>query len=133
MLQWKYFLTFELVWAILTKTFNMDLFMTMAGKNYWEQNIYVLTNKNFHLYLNSGWEVKMKGTYFNLLSLFILQSQNLPYFTRDESRAITMILFNLDWRSMDFVCLYSTFVPGHDLPVTKGLKKMISSGKMRKK
>lgn len=133
MLQWKYFLTFELVWAILTKTFNMDLFMTMAGKNYWEQNIYVLTNKNFHLYLNSGWEVKMKGTYFNLLSLFILQSQNLPYFTRDESRAITMILFNLDWRSMDFVRLYSTFVPGHDLPVTKGLKKMISSGKMRKK
>lgn len=133
MLQWKYFLTFELVWAILTKTFNMDLFMTMAGKNYWEQNIYVLTNKNFHLYLNSGWEVKMKGTYFNLLSLFILQSQNLPYFTRDESRAITMILFNLDWRSMDSVCLYSTFVPGHDLPVTKGLKKMISSGKMRKK
>lgn len=133
MLQWKHFVAFDLVWTILIKAFNTDLFMTTAGRKYWEQNIYALINKNFHLYLNRGWEVKVKGTFSNLSSLFILQSQNLPYFIRDESRAISMILFNLDWRSIDLVFLYSTFVPGNDLPVTKGLKMMIFSGKMRKK
>lgn len=75
----------------------------------------------------------MKGTFSNLSSLFILQSQNLPYFIRDESRAISRILFKLDWGSIDLVFLYFTFVPGHDLPVTKGLIMMIFSSKMRKK
>lgn len=118
--------------AILTEAFNKDLFMTTAGRNYWEQNIYVLINKNFHLYLNRGWEVKIKGTFFNS-SVCLSYSHKLFHILlgMNQGQSACIIQFGLEvhrpYISLVHICSRQWS------PVMKGLKNMICSGKMRKK
>lgn len=59
-----------------------------------------------------GEKIRWKASFSTCGICWLLESQNLPHFTRDESKTISTMLSNPDWNSTDHGFLYATYVPG---------------------